>query len=165
MITANATFFPYNVVDAIHASLGQIDPDIKMLKRPIRESDPNQAIGIFGNTWMPDDDSVEMRGITFGSATEPSLGRYVISIQVFVKDMDEERGAATHATLAKIVRAMLYRDTNLHVALRALTANVAGSTERTSRFGVGTQRYLSNELSGSWLYLSNVDFWLETETR
>lgn len=165
MISANSTFFPYNAIDKLALAFSDIDQDgdLVVLKRSLRESDPVQAIGIFASHWTPDNDSKEMKGV-IGGASEPTLSRYVISIQVYIKDMDEERGAAVHATLAKIVRAMLYRDTALHVALRALTASVAGSTESTRRFGVDTQRYLSNELQGSWLYLSIVDFWLETET-
>jgi hypothetical protein len=163
MITADATYFPYNAVDKIVTTLRLIDPEIIVVKRPLRDSDPVQCIGVFASQWMPDEESYEMRGLPTG-IHEPTLSSYIISIQVFVKDADEERGAATHATLSKIVRAMLYRDAGLRVALRALTAVVAGSTESTRRFGVRTQRYLSNELSGSWFYLSNIEFWLETET-
>lgn len=165
MIAADGTFFPYNAIDKIAEAFVPIDldGDLIVVKRPLRESDPVQTIGVFASAWMPEENSYEMRG-GLGGASEPTLSRYMISIQIYVKDMDAERGAAVHATLAKIVRSMLYRDTALHVALRALTANVAGSTESTRRFGVSAQRYLSNELSGSWLYLSIVDFWLETET-
>lgn len=163
MITVNLNYFPYNVVNVLAEHFDLIDTDLVVLKRPIRETDPVQAIGVFGNIWQPDEDSYEIRGGPIGSS-EPTLSRYIISVQVFVQDMDEERGAAVHGTLTKIVRAMLYRDANLHVALRALTATVAGSTERSKRFGVSTVRYLTNELSGSWLYLANMDIWLETET-
>lgn len=163
MITVDKTYFPYNAVDKIAERLALIDEDIVLLKRPLRDSDPIQSIGVFGNLWMPDEDTYEMRGSPPGWH-EPSLSSYLISIQVFIKDADQERGAAVHGTLSKIVRAMLYRDDTLRVALRMLTAQAAGSTESTRRFGVRTTRYLTNELSGSWLYLSNIEFWLETET-
>jgi hypothetical protein len=112
---------------------------------------------------MPDDDSFEMRGLPSG-IHEPSLSSYLIGIQAFVKDGDEERGAAVHGTLSKLVRTMLVNDATLRVGLRSLSVTTSGITERTQRFGVRTQRYLSNELSGSWLYLSTIEFWLETET-
>jgi hypothetical protein len=163
MIIVDSTYFPYNAIDKIAECMAQIDPDIVILKRPLRESDPVQSIGVFASQWLPEEDSYEMKGGPLG-IHEPTLSSYIISIQVFVKDADEERGAAVHATLSKIVRAMLYRDDTLRVALRALTAVAAGSTERTGKFGVRAQRYLSNELSGSWLYLSTIEFWLETET-
>lgn len=163
MIVADSTFFPYNVVDVLATRFATIDTDITVLKRPLRESDPVQCIGIFGQQWMPNEDTYEMRGLPVG-ISEPTLSHYVIGIQALVKDADEERGAAVHATLSKRVRTMLYRDNDLRVGLRSLSASVSGSLERTQRFGIRTQRYLSNELSGSWLYLSIIEFWLETET-
>ena len=163
MILAVGTDFPYNAVDAMAARFEDIDPELFVIKRPLRESDPIQSIGVFGVQWMPDEDSFEMKGLP-AAIHEPTLANYIITVQMMVKDADEERGAGAHATLSKIVRTMLYRDEALRVALRQLSSTVAGSTERTGRFGVRTQRYLSNELSGSWLYLSTIEFWLETET-
>jgi hypothetical protein len=78
--------------------------------------------------------------------------------------MDEERGLATHSVLSKMVRSMLYRDDALRVGLLALSVVMNGSTERTKRYGVNRQNFVSNELSGSWLYLSTLEFQLETET-
>jgi len=161
MIVADSTIFPYNAVNLMATRFVTIDADLVVVKRPLRESDPVQAIGVYAEAWMPDVDSLEMRGQV--SAQEPTLSTYRISIQCFVKDMDEERGAATHATLSKIVRTMLYRDDVLRIGLHLLTATVGGSTETTRRFGISTQRYLSNELQGSWLYLSQIESWLETE--
>jgi hypothetical protein len=138
-----------------------IDSDLFVCKRPLRASDPVQSIGVYAEQWVPDPTSLEMRGAP--GAQEPTLSTYHISIQCFIKDMDEERGAAVHATLSKRVRAMLYRDDVLRIGLHLLTATVEGSTETTKRFGIRTQRYLSNELEGSWLYLSQIESWLETE--
>ena len=163
MITVNETDFPYNIVGAIADELATIDDEIFVIRRPLRESDPVQSIGVFGVQWMPDEESLEMRG-GFPGPSQPTLSQYIISIQIVVKDADEVRGAATHGTLAKIVRTMLYRNEALRVALHQLSSTTAGSTERTQRFGVRTQRYLSNELQGSWLYMSTIEFWLETET-
>jgi hypothetical protein len=163
MISTNTTFFPYNAVNVMATRFATIDSDLVILKRPLRASDPVQTIGVSAAQWLPDEESFEMRGLP-AAIHEPTLSSYLITIQVFVKDTDEERGAAVHATLAKHVRTMLYRDTALIVGLRQLSATVSGSTESTGRFGIRTQRYLSNELSGSWLYLSNIEFWLETET-
>ena len=95
---------------------------------------------------------------------EPTLQQYLITVQAFVKDMDEERGLATHSVLSKMIRSMLYRDDPLRVALGSLSVTTDNSIERTQRWGIRQQRYFSNELSGSWLYLSTLEFWLETET-
>ncbi|HEY6021685.1 MAG TPA: hypothetical protein VIY48_18005 [Candidatus Paceibacterota bacterium] len=162
-ISSNSTYFPYNAIDLMVPRFQTIDSGLYVCKRPLRESDPNQSVGVFAQQWMPNEDAYEMRGMS-PSIHEPTLSSYIIGIQAFVKDADEERGAAVHATLSKTIRTMLYRDNTLRVGLRSLSASVLGSLERTTRFGIRTQRYLSNELSGSWLYLSTIEFFLETET-
>lgn len=169
MISAQSLVFPDNAVDLIRARalLLDTDPDVNnripVYRRPLRSSDPVQAIGVFGVQWMPDEDSYEMKGSPQGRH-EPTLQSYLIAVQGFVKDMDEERGLANHSYLSKMIRAMLYRDEPLRVGLAALSVSMLNSTERARRWGIRTQRLNSNELDGSWLYLSTTEFWLETET-
>lgn len=163
MITDTTLVFPQNAVTLIADRCALIDVDLAVFKRPLRESDPRQSIGVVGQQWLPDEESYEMRGAPPG-IHEPSLSHYLIGIQALVIDMDEERGLAVHSVLSKLLRTMLYRDDPLRVSLRSLSVTLSGSTERTQRFGVRTQRYMSNELSGSWLYLSTLEFWLETQT-
>jgi hypothetical protein len=99
-----------------------------------------------------------------GLGHDPSIDRYNVALQAFVKDMDEERGLAVHSVMSEMLRTMLYRDTALRVGLSSLSTNLNGVQKRTTRWGISTQRYFSNELQGSWLYLSTLEFWLETET-
>jgi hypothetical protein len=65
---------------------------------------------------------------------------------------------------AKVLRAILYRDNQLVVALSSLTDEILGSRERYKRLGVRSQRFLTNELRGTMHYLSVTDLWVETET-
>lgn len=165
-ITADTPVFPNNVVDILYTRLGMIDPDIFVVRRPLRHTDLAQSIGIFGSMWMPDQESLEIRGIGSGmpGSQEPTLSRYMITIQAFVKDMDEERGLATHSVLSKMILAILYRDQPLRVGLSSLSAEVLGVTEHARRWGITSQRFLNNELGDNeWLYLSTVEFWLDTE--
>lgn len=167
MISAETPVFPNNVVELIAARSSLLDDDLIVVKRPLRRSDPVQSVGVFGAQWLPNDNSYEMRGGPEGRS-EPSLSTYMISVQAFVKDMQEERGLYAHSVLSKMIRSMLYRDEPLRVALGSLsvTSGVgpSASTESTKRWGIRQQRYFSNELEGSWLYLSTLEFWLETET-
>lgn len=163
MIVNNQNVFPNNAVEIITARTRLLDTDLFVIKRPLRESDPNQSAGVFAAQWLPEEDSYEIVGGPVGRH-EPTLQRYFITIQAFVKDMDEERGLATHSVLSKMIRSMLYRDNPLRVALGSLSVTTDSSIERTQRWGIRQQRYFSNELSGSWLYLSTLEFWLETET-
>lgn len=163
MITADLSVFPNNIVELIHLRCSYIDSDLFITNRPLRDTDPVQAIGIFAAQWLPNEDSKEMSGGLPGPS-EPTIQTYLVSVQSFVKDMDEERGLAVHSVLSKIIRSMLYRDEPLRVGLASLSVDMNGSTERTQRWGVRTQRYFSNEITGNWLYLSTLEFWLDTET-
>jgi hypothetical protein len=91
------------------------------------------------------------------------LDTYNIGVQGFVKDMDRERGLAVSSHMAEMLRTMLYDDEPLRVGLSLLQATVLGVTKRTARWKVGSQRYLSNEVDGSHIYLSTLELWLETE--
>ena len=163
MIVADENVFPNNVVELIAMRSQLLDEDLYVTKRPLRNTDPNQSVGVFGALWTPDDRSKEMLGQAF--AVQPVLSRYTITVQAFVKDMDEVRGLNTHAVLSRMLRSMLYTDNPLRVALSQLSSVLGGVTERSQQWGITQQRFFANELGGEWLYLSTLEFWLETETR
>lgn len=163
MITDDILFFPQNVVTLVAENMKRIDEDLEVFRRPLRESDPTQSIGVFGAQWAPDEDSYEMRGGPAGRH-EPTIQQYTLGVQAFIIDMDEDRGLAVHSVLAKLVRTMLLSDPDLHVGLAGLVTTIGGTTERAARWGVRPQRLISNELSGSWIYLSTLEFWLDTHT-
>lgn len=159
--------FPNNVVLVLSEKANLIDhPETKVFRRSLRASDPRQSIGIFASQWIPNDDSFEMGGGTLGGyRQETTLQQYLISVQAMVLDMEETRGLIKHSILAKMVRDMLLRDPSTGVALAALSVTDAyGLIERTKRRWVRTQRYVSNEISGEWVYLATLEFLIETET-
>jgi len=167
MITATTPVFPNNVIDITKTRVELLDADLKVFRRPLRDTDPNQSVGIFATQWVPDEESHEMLGNApggMGSFHDPSIDRYLCAVQAFVKHMDEEVGLATHSVLSEMLRTMLYRDTALRVGLSSLATELNGVRKRTTRWGISQQRYFSNELTGSFLYLSTLEFWLETET-
>jgi hypothetical protein len=48
--------------------------------------------------------------------------------------------------------------------LSQLNVEVAGIRERSLRWGVTAQRFLNNEIGNNeWMFLSTVEFWLDTE--
>lgn len=164
MITDVTQVFPNNVVTILANRISELDADLVVLKRPLRKNDPNQCVGIIGMNWMPENDSFEMRGLPSAHRSEPTLGCYLIGIQAFVRDGDEERGLATHSVLSKMIRTMLYRNEDLRLDFAALSVSMGGSIERSQRWGVRTQRFMSNEISGAFLYLSTIEFFFDTET-
>lgn len=162
MIVADETMFPQNVVEILKLRFTLMDADLFVVARPLKATDPNQSVGIIASQWVPNEESLEMRGL---GSMEPTLNRYLITVQAFVKDMDEERGLNTHSVLSRLIRSILYNDAPLRQALASLSATLDGRVEAPQRWGVRQQRFFSNELDATWLYLSNLEFWLETETR
>jgi len=166
MIEVTSSVFPTNVIEVIEIPLKGIDPDIQVFKRPLRNTDPQQSIGIFAQMWDPDEESFEMMGVDNAHPQMPTLQRYVYGIQAFVKDGDEERGLATHAYLAGSIRRVLYTFPPLRVALASLKVEFQdGSAEKLTRWGIRTARYFAGEIDGVNLYLATLEFWVETETR
>lgn len=163
MITADPTVFPSNIVSKIKQRVQTFDADLYVTGRPLRDSDPPQAVGVVASLWSPEEDSLEIKGVPIGRQ-EPTLQRYRVTLQSFVKNMDEEAGISEHATLSKMIRGMLYRDETLRLQLASLVWTDGVTTERSKRWGVINQRFVSNEISGVWLFLSVLEFWLETET-
>ena len=165
MIDPTDPVFPNNLVEVLALAFEayvdpEIDPDIrvKVLRRALVPVDPNQCIGIFAQAWVPDIESFEI------PSNEPTLQKYTIKIQCLVKDMDENRGLAAHSVLSKLVRNIVYRNNNLRVALTGLFDNTGGSMERLQRYGIKSQDYISGENKATFIYLSTLDTYFETET-
>lgn len=165
MIDPEAPVFPNNIVETLAlACEAYIDPEpdptkrVKVFRRALVPEDPIQSIGIFGQMWTPDNTSHEI------SRVEPTLQTYLVRMHCFVKDMDEKRGLAAHSVLSKLVRNMVYRRPELRLALGSLVDSTGGATERLQRWGIGTQNYISGEVTGQFLYLSTLDLNFETET-
>lgn len=166
MIEQDETVFPNNVVKYVALAMGTIDPDVKVFKRALRNVDPQQSIGVFPQTWGPDPSSLEMQALGAPAPQLPTIQEYTLGVQSFVKDSEEERGLAVHAALSTAVRMVLYTNTNLQVVLGGMSASPAtGWTESMRRWGIRTARYFSGEINAQMLYLSTLEFWIETETR
>lgn len=165
MIEIDEAVFPNNVVELIAIAMASIDSDVSVFRRTLRNSDPRQSIGVFAQAWNPIPDSMEMVGIGRPGKQFPTIQEYTLGIQAFVKDGDEERGLAIHSVLAQRTRSVLYTYEPLQVALAGLIVEFQnGMIERLKRWGVRTARYFSGEIDSQMLYLSTLEFWIETET-
>ncbi len=147
--------FPNNVVELFKDNLSAISPEHFAVGRPLRPTDPQRSFGVFATIWTP-------RVFEIGQL-EPAIGSYNLVVQSMVKVATEEEGVQEHASLAKKVRALLYRNVAFRVELGQLNTLSEGMLERVQRFGITQQRYLSNEVSGSFLFLSVTESYVETE--
>lgn len=165
MITPDEAVFPNNVVSSVALAMQGIDPDVRIFKRALRNTDPIQSIGVFAQSWAPDNESLEMQSMGFPAPQLPTVQEYVLGVQAFVKDSQEERGLAAHAALSQHVRRVLYTNANLQLVLSQLSSQGNGWTESLRRWGIRTSRFFSGEIESQLLYLSTLEFWIETETR
>lgn len=161
MIEADPTAFPGNVVEKVRPRLEALDSDLFVASRPLQPTDPVQSVGVTAAQWYPMEGSQEL-GRNFPG--EPTIQRYDFVIQALIKHTDQSAGTAVISALSTMIRRMLYRDASLAVALSSLSSSSLGAIERTQRWGVGSQRYLTNEISGSWVFVSTSEFWVETES-
>jgi hypothetical protein len=147
--------FPENVVSELEISLSDIQQVGNVFRRPLKPTDPSNSIGIYATLWMPQEYQI--------GQYDPAVTRYSIVVQSFVKNGSEEEGIAQHSRLAKRIKIMLYRDDALRLRLAGLSTTEGGVTERTLRWGVQNQRYLSNEIQNTFLFLATTEMWIETE--
>ena len=147
--------FPNNVIEIFKDYLKGPNDEHEVIGRPLRINDPDNAIGIFATVWTPTETEI--------GQIEPVLGRYNLILQSMVKVATEEEGVAEHTALAKRIRIMLYRDPSLRVALKQTSVETHDMKERVQRYGLTQQRFLSNEVDGTHIYLSVTEVFIETE--
>lgn len=171
MIEVDDAVFPNNIVKYVASAQStgledvSVTDRVKVFQRPLRNTDPVQSVGVTANSSAGDPESIEMQGFEHPAPQMPTLQTYLFSLQAFVKDSVEERGLNVHSVLASRARMVLYTDPNLQVIFAALQADLGnGLTEKMSRWGVGTTRFYSNEIQGQFLFLSTLEFWVQTET-
>lgn len=163
---AEEAVFPNNFVEVLAIVLPGIDEETTVQKRPLRPTDPNYSLGIYATLWQPNEDSYEighLGGLIDAGPNEATLSTYQIGIQVLVKDSDSSRALAVSSLLNRRVRSVLYRNDALRLALAGLYTTEGSVTERLKRWGIRSQRYLSNDIEGKFVFVSVLDMFIETE--
>lgn len=159
MIHSTLLEFPNNVIELMADYFDTIDSDVVVNRRPLNAMDNVQCIGVYPKKVEDVDSSMEI-GRSFG----PTLERWIIGIQVMVKDADEAQGARDHTMLMGLVEDLLYNNQALNLALSSTTAlSLSGVRRRTQRRGVRNRNFLQGELAGDWYYLGTLEYYMETE--
>lgn len=158
-ILPGTTEWPNNAVHVIHSRiLSAVDADLALFKRPLRTSDSTQSVGIFPLNKNDDLLSKEMPN------REPTIKKYRIVIQTIVQDTDEEACISVHTILSQRLERMLYNDSPLLVGLTALSVAVDNTVESYVKHDITLTRYLSNEISGTFIQTSWIEIELTTQT-
>lgn len=162
MINPDTPCFPNNAIEVMIPYFDQIDTDIIVVRRPLRPSDSNHMIGVFPALWQPaTDDPYEIGHI---NPDEPTLQQYQVVVQGLIKHGDSEEGLALHSILANLIRTVLYKNTFLRQAIAGLSVSVGGSTERVMTWRPVLQRFIDNEVEGTFVFVSNAEVMILTET-
>lgn len=159
--------FPNNVIALVAARVQSYcdpspdpgDPRVQVFRRMLRPSDPTQSVGVFPLIKRPDPRSHEI-----GQGPEPTLKRYHFVMQTVVQDTDEAACLSVHSILSNRLWRMFYRDSILNAALTELAIVADNSHERIQRRGIEQTRYVSNEITGTFIQTSWIECWIETET-
>ncbi len=165
MIQAGNIEFPNNAIEVLAFRIpSYIDPDsppekrVDVFKRPLRQTDPQQCVGVFPAMKRPDVTSSEI------GFKAPTLNRYSIILQSMVKSTDEIEAISIHSILANRLTRMFHHDSVVDAGLTSLGVNVDNVRERLQRRGIELQRYLDNQVEGTFVRTSWVECWIETET-
>ena len=161
-IEVDLNVFPNNVIQAVTVTLEATHPafDGQAFPRQLKPEDPDPCIGVFPALWVPQQESLEMgRDPRF----EPTLNTYGIVVQAMNKDSDKDVALARHSTIARMVRNALYRSDPLRVLLSSLVASDGTTEERFRKMTLTSQRFLSNEIRGTFVFLSVLELSIETE--
>lgn len=168
MLDPNELCFPNNIVNLLGEKFRAIDPDTKIVYRPIRDTDDSQTIAVFPVAWQPQQQSKEF----LGRKAEPTFQRYVILSQAYIADMDEQRGIRKHSLLSAKVRHTLYRDAALALVLpEAEVIYQTGDPNRPTvrefvhDWDIVGQDYQNqkNPSTNKFIFLSTTEMYVETE--
>lgn len=151
------TYIPEHIIQSFKAVFEARMPDHYFAERQLRPTDPALSLGVVVMSWEHLPTSAQIGQV------EPGMGRYTVRVQNMVKHLNEEQGRAIHNAQCALVRAVLYRSEDLRLRLIGVDEEIEGSAERVKRMGVRRQDFLSNQISGSFLYLCASEVFIETE--
>lgn len=137
---------------------GQIPDDVEdtiTLFRPLRQDDPNFAVGAFVDEWLNE-------GSEIGSY-HPTINMYKIEVQAICKSMDPQKGILIHSLMARNIRRLLAGSDDLRTTWGQNVDAVDVGFERFMKATVMQQKYLSNEVGGVFFYMSVTPVIVETE--
>jgi hypothetical protein len=151
-------YVPEHIISAFRGTLAEsLPPETRIYDRSLRATDSAMSVGLRLGNYIYDSQSAVI------GQQEPALGSYSLTVQNMVKHTDEEIGRKVHYIQCALVRAVLYRSNSLRLRLLGADEELMGSTERVKRFGVKRQDFLSNQVSGSFMYLCATEMYVETE--
>ena len=149
---------PLQFIDAIAESLDAVMDDHHVQTEPVSVLSQDMTIAVFPMAWTPDEASALIGSI------EPTLNHYHIRIQNLTIHGDIHVAYEAFTNDQRKIRAILYRDQTLSVALAAMQESYLGSIERFKRLNVVRQTTLPGRQNLAMYFLCETDIIIDTET-
>jgi hypothetical protein len=124
---------------------------------PVDSLSPDGTVAVWPTTWEADEESKMI-----GAGDEPTRHQHSLTIQCLVLSADQMDGYSRYTLAMRKVRAMLYRDVPLRVALQAMTEVYLGTTERFVMLEVQRQRHMPARFD-QFLFLGHTDLRITTD--
>lgn len=147
---------PVLVTDALFEAFDARLKDTPTYRRRLRPTDPATCIGVSLSNFVHTPSSAQI------GQREPAFGVYTFTVQNMVKHSDEEQGRMIYDVQCALVRAVLYRNTQLGVRLLGAEEVIEGSFERVKRFGIRRQDFLASKMQ-AFTYLCTTEVYVEVE--
>jgi len=150
--------FPLQFIDAIADALDALMVGYTVQTEPLDSTSSDKSIAVFPMSWTP-----EVETMLIGQR-EPAINHYQIRVQNLTIHGDVHDGYTQFTNDQRKIRAILYRDATLSVALAAMQEVYLGSTERFKRMHVARQMTLPARQRLAMYFLCETDVQVDTET-
>lgn len=166
--------FPSAFIQVIATRISDLFPELSVVQRRLKLQDRTRTVGVFPMPWTPDIESLEfgqgnlVLGQPNSTLSQPTIGTYGIGLQALIQNSDQVQASAESSAMSYALRYMLYNDAALGVGLDSLSVTYGTSpaiTERAQRRGITRVRYLDNEVSGTYVALNTIEYYIDTQTK
>lgn len=151
--------FPLPFVDAIADRFTTILTGYTVQTEPVDPLSSDKSVAVFPMSWTPEDGTV-----LIGGNGEPTINHYHIRVQNLTIHGDIQVAYTQFTNDQRKIRAILYRDATLRVALAAMQETYLGSREGFKRMTVARQTTLPGRQRGAMYFLCETDIVIDTDT-
>ena len=156
---------PLQFVDAIAEALESLmGAGYTVQTEPLDVLSLDKYIAVFPMSWEPDGESVEIGSSQNNKQGEPTINYYHLRVQNLTIHGDIQVAYTQFTNDQRKIRAILYRDTTLGVALRSMQENYLGSRESFKRMTVSRQNTLPGRQRGAMYFMCETDIIITTDT-
>lgn len=150
---------PLQFIDAFIEALDRVmGAGYNVQAEPLDPLSQDKSIAVFPMSWTPEQETVLIGN------KEPAINYYQIKVQNLTIDGDIRVAYDSFTNDQRKIRAILYRDATLSVALGAMQEVYLGSRESFKRMHVVRQVTLPGRRNLAMYFLCETDVQIDTET-